>query len=65
MASENSVASEFQISSTAFNLPRHHSNPHTARAFAMSVVKSSSLEKTAVIPKARASFDIHSLSAVT
>src|SRR5882762_2116193 len=38
--------------------PRHHSNPHTARAFAMSVAKSSSLEKTAVIPRARASFSM-------
>ena len=41
--------------------PQHHSNPHTTRAFAMSVVKSSSLEKTAVIPKARASFSMSTL----
>jgi hypothetical protein len=41
--------------------PQHHSNPHTARAFAMSVVKSSRLEKTAVIPKASASFSMSTL----
>jgi Class II Aldolase and Adducin N-terminal domain len=35
-----------------------HSMPHTARAFETSVVKSSSLEKTAVIPHPRASFSI-------
>jgi hypothetical protein len=43
-----------------------HSMPHTARAFETSVVKSSSLEKTAVIPHDRASLSMSApLSAVS
>jgi hypothetical protein len=40
------------------------SNPHATRAFAMIVVKSSSLEETAVIPEARASFSMSTLLSV-
>src|SRR3984893_6039071 len=38
--------------------PSRHSIPHTARAFAASVAKSSTLEKTAVIPQDRALFSM-------
>ena len=38
--------------------PRRHSIPHTARAFATSVAKSSSLEKTALMPLDKAAFSM-------
>lgn len=48
------------IVSAPVNRPRH-SIPHTARALATSVAKSSSLEKTAMIPEDKASFSILTL----
>jgi hypothetical protein len=38
--------------------PRRHSIPHAARAFATSVAKSSSLEKTALMPLDKAAFSM-------
>ena len=41
--------------------PRRHTIPHTARAFATSVAKSSSLEKTALMPLDKAAFSMLTL----